>query len=126
MKILKKVFKELFAEAKFFVKRNIKFWVSMAFVLNPTIMMFLCEYEVVSFDFSVTMMLTIHAVLCLLKKGIEVCGLDNDIPVPNERFTEISEDGEVSVNYERLQEMLIYMADLEDYLEMKGLLYDED
>ena len=44
------------------------------------------------------------------------------IPKPTERFTEADEDGVVSVEEERLEEMLIYMADLEDYMERKGWL----
>ena len=44
------------------------------------------------------------------------------IPKPAERFTEVDEDGMVSVEQERLDEMLIYMADLEDWMERKGWL----
>ena len=44
------------------------------------------------------------------------------IPVPDERFTEVDEDGEVNVRNSRLQEMILYLADLEDWLERKGLL----
>lgn len=45
------------------------------------------------------------------------------IPVPNERFTIVDEDSDmVSIDNDRLQEMLLYMADLEDTLERKGVL----
>ena len=44
------------------------------------------------------------------------------IPKPTERFTEVDEDGVVSVEQERLEEMLVYMADLEDWMERKGWL----
>lgn len=44
------------------------------------------------------------------------------IPKPVERFTEVDEDGVVSVEQERLEEMLIYVADLEDWMERKGWL----
>lgn len=48
-------------------------------------------------------------------------GRGNEIPVPADRFTEVSDDGEISVNSNRLQEMLVYMADLEDWMERKGI-----
>lgn len=46
----------------------------------------------------------------------------NAIPVPMKRFTENKGHGEYNVEYARLEEMILYMADLEDYLESKDLL----
>lgn len=47
------------------------------------------------------------------------------IPVPHKRFTSIDEDyGEVSIPVERSEELILYMADLEDWLERKGLMKD--
>ena len=48
-------------------------------------------------------------------------GKGSTVPVPHKRFTEIDED-EVTVEHERIQEMILYVADVEDYLERKGLL----
>lgn len=44
------------------------------------------------------------------------------IPKPTERFTEVDEDGMVSIDESRVDELLIYMADLEDWMERKGWL----
>ena len=44
------------------------------------------------------------------------------IPVPRKRFTEVSDDGEVTVERNRLQELLLYVADLEDWLHSRGML----
>lgn len=49
-------------------------------------------------------------------------GTGNTIPVPEKRFTDISDDGEVSIANSRLQELLLYVADLEDYMERKRWL----
>ena len=49
-------------------------------------------------------------------------GKGTTIPVPNERFTEVDDDGEVSIENNRIQELILYLADLEDWLERKGLL----
>lgn len=49
-------------------------------------------------------------------------GKGNTIPVPEKRFTEVDDDGEVSITNNRIQELILYLADLEDWLERKGLL----
>lgn len=49
-------------------------------------------------------------------------GKGDAVPIPNTRFTEVDNDGEVSVDNSRLQELILYMADLEDYMERKRWL----
>lgn len=49
-------------------------------------------------------------------------GKGNIVPVPNKRFTEVHEDGEVTIRSDRLQELVLYMADLEDWIEKKGYM----
>lgn len=46
----------------------------------------------------------------------------SDIPVPINRFTFDEGDGEISIKKERLEELLLYMGDLEDWLEKKKLI----
>ena len=43
-----------------------------------------------------------------------------DIPVPAERFTKVTEDDMVTVDSSRLQELLVYTSELEDWLELNG------
>lgn len=43
-----------------------------------------------------------------------------DIPVPAERFTKVAEDDMVTVDSSRLQELLVYTSELEDWLELNG------
>ena len=45
---------------------------------------------------------------------------DTGFPVPVKRFTSESRDGEVSVEKSRLQEMIIYVSEVEDWLESSG------
>lgn len=44
------------------------------------------------------------------------------VPIPVKRFTTVDEDGEVSIEQSRLNELLLYTADLEDWLEKRGML----
>ena len=45
---------------------------------------------------------------------------DTDFPIPVKRFTTESRDGEVTIENNRLQEMIIYVCDVEDWLESSG------
>lgn len=49
-------------------------------------------------------------------------GKGTTLPRPVKRFTEVSSDGEINIPQERLEELIIYMADLEDWMERKRLL----
>lgn len=41
------------------------------------------------------------------------------IPVPENRFTTEEENGEVTIEVERIQELILYMDDLENWIELK-------
>ena len=52
---------------------------------------------------------------------------DTGFPVPSKRFTSESGDGEVSIEKNRLQEMILYVSEVEDWLESSGFdLRDSD
>lgn len=57
-----------------------------------------------------------------LKSYARVSGTDHsDIPVPYRRFTKVDyNSGQVDVEYDRVQEMILYMADLEDWFDRNG------
>ena len=48
--------------------------------------------------------------------------LGNAIPVPRKRFTKEEGSGEYSIEEDRIQEMILYVADVEEYLSRKGML----
>lgn len=52
----------------------------------------------------------------------EKTGKGKNIPVPAKRFTEEDSDGEVSIEQSRLQEMILYVNDVENYLERHHLM----
>lgn len=50
-------------------------------------------------------------------------GKGERVPIPDKRFTEPGEEeGEYTVETKRMEEMIIYMSKLEDWLQRKGLL----
>lgn len=50
----------------------------------------------------------------------------DDVPVPYRRFTRVDyESGRVDVDYGRVQEMILYVADLEDWFDRNGYSGDD-
>lgn len=50
---------------------------------------------------------------------------ESGMPVPERRFTEEYEDGRVDVDNDRLQEMILYVADVENWLDEHGYNYGQ-
>lgn len=61
-------------------------------------------------------------IIYVLRSYANKIGKGTTIPVPDKRFTEVDDYGEVSIPNSRIQELILYLADLEDWLERKGLL----
>ena len=57
----------------------------------------------------------------LLKKIANRNGKGNQIPVARKRFTKEDDWGEVSIAEEDIQEIILYLNDVENYIERKGL-----
>lgn len=49
-----------------------------------------------------------------------------DMPKPDKRFTREEDDGEVTVEYSRLQELILFMDSYENWLEDNGLVGDKE
>jgi hypothetical protein len=61
-------------------------------------------------------------IMYILRSYANKIGKGTTIPVPEKRFTEVDDYGEVSIPNNRIQELILYLADLEDWFERKGLL----
>ena len=67
--------------------------------------------------------LIIFIVTYYIRQYANRIGKGERAPVPEKRFTEQGEeDGEYTVETNRIEEMILYMAKLEDWLQRKGLL----
>lgn len=69
-----------------------------------------------------------QSVCFITSKYLKYSEVENTgFPVPTKRFTTEFRDGEVTVENSRLQEMIIYVCDVEDWLESSGFdLRDSD
>lgn len=95
--------------------------------VTPFLMLFIGEYVYAdrgywAFGGEVFLVVLLVALGFGLRSYARVSGQDMaDIPVPYDRFTKVDyESGQVDVDYNRLQEMILYMADLEDWFARNG------
>lgn len=70
----------------------------------------------------VFIILACQFVLFYIKRIMVSIGSGDEVPVPRKRFTQMSPDGEVAVRVDRTQELILYVCDVENYLERKGKL----
>lgn len=67
--------------------------------------------------------LIVFIITYYIKQYANRIGKGEKVPIPEKRFTEPGEeDGEYTVETKRMEEMIIYMSKLEDWLQRKGLL----
>lgn len=122
------IIREFIYELLDVIGNNLK---NMVFILRatlPYIMLFLGVYLykergrfAVGGEFFIPII--VFVVTNYMRQYANRLGKGERIPIPDKRFTEPGEeDGEYSVETNRLQEMIIYMSNLEDWLQRKGLL----
>lgn len=107
---------------------NVSAWIGNVILASaPFVTLFCCKYvydfrgySAIGGEVFVPIILVITGFI--LKSYARVSGNDHvDLPVPYRRFTQVDDDnGQVDVDYNRVQEMILYMADLEDWFERNG------
>lgn len=129
MKILKMLVEitiDAFRSIIIFFEDNLMKFVNILNVLFPYAMLFYGQYigetRGISVGWEILIPLVFAIIVYYLKSVANKIGKGITIPLPSKRFTEVDDDGEVSIENKRIQELLLYMADLEDWLEKKGLL----
>ena len=131
MKIILEILRETVYNVKSFAIRTVINVARRMNIILPYVMYFIGQYVyrkrwVYSAGYTVGSELFIPAIVCVMayfvKQYANKTGRGTTVPVPEKRFTDVSEDGEVSIEHDRVQELILYVADVEDYLERKGLL----
>ena len=111
----------------YFIEINMRYFANIVNILLPYLMYVLGQYVymdrhefAVGGEIFVPVLVTIFVFYS--REIANRRNKGNRMPIPEKRFTEVSEDGEVNVEVSRVQVMLLYVADLEDYLHRKGML----
>ena len=120
-----RITKEILIDAYFTIiyvaEKNINNLSNMLLFCLPYIMYFLGKGK---FEINKYMIIPVvmFLIIMFLKTYANKIGKGSTIHIPERRFTEVDEDGEVSVEVSRTQELLLWTADVEDWLHRKGLL----
>ena len=127
VKITLEIFSDIVQAVNYFITSNLR---NFAWFLNfilPYLMYVVGQNVYATRGYlSVGGELFIPIVFCvityILRSYANKIGKGEIIPVPEKRFTQVDDYGEVSIENNRIQELILYLADLEDWLERKGLL----
>lgn len=131
MKKFLRIILEIIAEAikgiSLFIANNLRNFANMLVLIAPYLMLFVGqavykERGYISAGGELFIPILFLIVVYIIRSFANKIGKGITIPVPSKRFTEVDEDGEVNIRHDRLQELILYIADLEDWLERKGLL----
>ena len=125
--VLKEIISDALHAVSYFLVSNMRGFANVLSISCPYMMYFLGQHIQsgnTSFIYSGELIipLVIVFITYFLHSAANKTGKGNTCPVPAKRFTDVSEDGEVSIDHSRIQELLLYVADLEDWMERKNIL----
>lgn len=110
-------------------KDNTRYFSKLMIIIGPALFMVLGAAVVrmgLESDLVVILLFALAVlwpILALFLKGYsDRIGKGDIAPIPTKRFTSKEEDGLVTVRQDRVQEMILYLADVEDWLERKGMM----
>ena len=111
----------------YFIKNNLIAFANLLDFVTPFGMFFVGQYVALdkgkfSVSSEIIIPLLVFVLIFYIRTIANKIGKGAVLPLPDKRFTQVDEDGEVSIEHNRVQELILYMADLEDWMERKGLL----
>lgn len=127
MRTILGIVKEALANVGYFFRTNLRQISNVLIVLLPFLMLYIGQYVYAQRGYyavggEIILLLVVLFIVYVLRCIAEVTGQGDKVPRPTERFTTVEDDGEVTIRNDRLEELILYMADLEDYMERKNML----
>lgn len=123
LKTLKDITITLFIIIKNAILRNLQGFINLFKIILPIGCLiygrFLNNKEI---KMTIICIIFIYVLIFYIEQFLNRIGKGSKIPVPIRRFTSEDEFGEISIENERLSELIIYINDVEDWLTKKGLL----
>lgn len=110
--------------AKAWLKQNALMLLNIADMLVPTIVvLILVNIEGTrGIIISLVVCLIVQCILCVSRHFCMWLKERIDMPKPDKRFTREEKDGEVTIEYARLQELILFMDEYENWLEVNNLV----
>ena len=124
---MKGFFKAMKARAVYWFAHNVMLLVTLVDMLVPLIALLIYMYAEGPLD------LLASLVVCfLIQLGVSVSrhfymwqNERQNVPMPSKRFTRDEGNGEVTIEYARLQELILFMYEYENWLEEQGMKSEE-
>lgn len=112
------IIKEMLYEGRYFLVSNMMMIVRAVDVAIPFIGVWVfLRYGVVAF---VSICLALKFLVHVIKRIAVLSNHSNDIPIMNKRFTQDVGNGEVTIKNSELEEVIMYLYDIEEYLSRTG------
>ena len=126
MNVVLEVVVEAIASVLDFLTNNLN---NIATLLNVSLIFAMYYLGYISYGYGIETILPtafgipviIGMIIYILRNTANKIGKGTTLPIPKYRFTEVDDYGEASVEVERIQELILYTADLEDWIERKHL-----
>ena len=113
---------KIFNNIKYFIDCNLSSFACIIEFILPYCAFFIGQYEYqiagqMTCGREVIYILILYMLILFLKSIANKRGKGDKLPIPSKRFTKRDEINSVSVNNSDLSEMILYLADLEDYID---------
>lgn len=121
-RITKEIFKDLKDNVAFYFNHGINIITWIITCIFTFIMYYIGQYTFelrgkYSIGGEAFLPIIFFIIIYYLRSYANKIGKGISIPKPRKRFTKINSNGEVEVEIERIYELLIYLADLEDWID---------
>lgn len=114
-------FLEFLLDILIWFKDNLRVFIGLIQISIPYLMYWLGYKQGFMVAFLIIPILS-FLIQVIMNRTNDKIGKGREIPIPESKFTQEDSDGEVSIDTNRLQEMILYVADVESYLERKHLI----
>ncbi len=116
---------ELYYQFKYFISINLKYLIKLIDISIPYVYAYISillyrERNVFIIGYEVLFPIIAYIILSLLNNFLNKINRGYDIPLPRERFTTLNDNGNVSIDNSSVNDIILYLYDLEEYLKSKG------
>ena len=125
LKAFRSSISELYHQFKYFISINIKYLIKLIDISIPYIYAYISillyrDRNNLIIGYEVLIPIIAYIILSVLNSFLNKINKGYDIPLPRERFTTLNDNGNVSVDNSSINDIILYLYDLEEYLKSKG------
>ena len=125
LKAFRSSISELYHQFKYFISINIKYLIKLIDISIPYMYAYISillyrERNNLIIGYEVLIPIIAYIILSILNNFLNKINRGYDIPIPRERFTILNDNGNVSIDNSSINDIILYLYDLEEYLKSKG------